>query len=115
VCQIHRYLTATTHYARGIAHAVLGDMDAAATDLSLLLRSAPLVPADHVLHNNLCSDMLAVAEHMLRGELHYRLGTHSIMVTTCPLRTCLSARHRVFHCVTTWSNVHVKCSRCYFG
>jgi hypothetical protein len=44
-------------------------------DLALLLRSTALVPADHVLHNNLCSDMLAVAEHMLRGELQYRLGT----------------------------------------
>lgn len=74
VLQIHRYLTATTHYARGIAHAVLGETKLATIDLAHFLKSAALVPADHVLHNNLCSDMLAVGEHMLRGELLYRLG-----------------------------------------
>ena len=51
-----------------------GDTAAAALELSSLRQSAPLVGADHVLHNNLCSDMLAIAEHMLQGELYYRLG-----------------------------------------
>jgi hypothetical protein len=79
--QIHRYRVATTHYARGIAHAALGDTDAAATDLVELLRSTALVRADHMLFNNTCLDTLAVAEHMLRGELHYRLGTRCVMVS----------------------------------
>ena len=43
-------------------------------DLAALREATARVPADHCLHNNLCSDMLAVAEHMLRGELFYRLG-----------------------------------------
>jgi hypothetical protein len=79
--QIHRYLTATTHYARGVAQAALGDTDAAATDLVQLLRSTALVPAEQMLFNNTCLDTLAVAEHMMRGELHYRLGTRSVMVS----------------------------------
>lgn len=72
--QLHRHTIAIQHYARGIAHAVLGDTAAAAQDLSLLQRAAMLVPADHVLHNNTCSDMLVIAEHMLQGELLYRQG-----------------------------------------
>ena len=72
ISQLYSHTVATLHYARGIAHAVLGDTAAAAQDLSLLRLAAPRVPADHVLHNNLCSDMLAIAEHMLQGELHYR-------------------------------------------
>lgn len=74
ISQLYSHTVATLHYARGIAHAVLGDTAAAAQDLSLLRLAAPRVPADHVLHNNLCSDMLAIAEHMLQGELHYREG-----------------------------------------
>jgi hypothetical protein len=73
--QLHRYLIATYHYARGISHAVLGDTVRAAEELALLLECTAKVPADHVLHNNLCSDMLAIAEYMLRGELLYREGT----------------------------------------
>jgi hypothetical protein len=30
------------------------------------------VPPEHVLHNNTCSDLLAIAEHMLSGEIKYR-------------------------------------------
>ena len=30
------------------------------------------VPADHVLHNNLCSSMAAVGDAMLEGEILYR-------------------------------------------
>jgi len=74
LAQLHGHTIATLHYARGIAHAVLGDTTAAAQDLALLKHAMPLVGGDHVLHNNLCSDMLAIAEHMLQGELHYRLG-----------------------------------------
>jgi hypothetical protein len=74
--QLHRYLIATYHYARGISHAVLGDTAQAREELALLLECTARVPADHVLHNNLCSDMLAIAEHMLRGELLYREGNN---------------------------------------
>ena len=74
VLQLHGHTIATLHYARGIAHAVLGDTIAAVRDLSLLRKAMTLVGGDHVLHNNLCSDMLAIAEHMLQGELYYRLG-----------------------------------------
>lgn len=72
--QLHGHTIATLHYARGIAHAVLGDTAAAAQDLSKLKHATTLVAYDHVLHNNLCSDMLAIAEHMLQGELYYRQG-----------------------------------------
>ncbi|KAJ1408749.1 TPR domain protein [Ochromonadaceae sp. CCMP2298] len=70
--KLHPYLTATHHYASGIAHAVLGDTVAAKRELETLLTSAPLVPPEHVLHNNSCSDLLEIAVHMLQGELKYR-------------------------------------------
>ena len=73
--QLHTYSTATHYYAKGIAMAVLGDTEGAAIKLQELKDAAKKVPGDHVLHNNLCLDLLDIAEHMLYGELLYRQGT----------------------------------------
>lgn len=98
------YTLAMQHYARGIAHAVLAGQEgqeqsgandkdnddndndkvkdkstllAAEKELSLLQTTALLVPADRVMHNNTCHDLLAVGEAMLRGEIQYRGGDFS--------------------------------------
>jgi len=70
--KLHPYSTATSYYAKGIGHAVTGDTRKAKEYLEKLKIATPLVPEEHVLHNNLCTDLLMIAEHMLTGELMYR-------------------------------------------
>jgi uncharacterized protein (DUF952 family) len=91
------YTLAMQHYARGIAHAVLSgqqsgqqastekrseeeecssSLAAAECELALLRAAAVLVPADRVMHNNTCLDLMAVGEAMLQGEIQYRAAAH---------------------------------------
>ena len=66
--------TAMLHYAKGVAHAALGEI-AAAEDHERLFRAAQdRVPASRMLFNNTCVDILAVAAEMLAGEIAYRKG-----------------------------------------
>ena len=43
-------------------------------ELQLFREATARVPATHVMHNNLCSRILAVGEQMLQGEIMYRLA-----------------------------------------
>jgi hypothetical protein len=66
---------ATLHYARGVAHAALGNVPAALQQESLLLAAAGgIAPGDRILHNNQACDTLAVNAAVLRGEILYRQG-----------------------------------------
>jgi tetratricopeptide (TPR) repeat protein len=65
-------LTANIHYARGVAHAALGDIDAAEREEQLFLAAKRCVPKSRLLHNNRVVDLLEIATHMLRGEIAYR-------------------------------------------
>jgi tetratricopeptide (TPR) repeat protein len=60
--------TAMIHYAKGVAHAALGEVPAAEAEQVLGLR---------YLHNVPCVQLLAVAEEMLEGEIAYRRGEHN--------------------------------------
>ena len=66
--------TAMLHYAKGIAHAVLGDTEAAAAEQGLFEAAYERVPESRYVFNNSCRDILAVAQEMLKGELAYRCG-----------------------------------------
>ncbi|KAF2148146.1 TPR domain protein [Myriangium duriaei CBS 260.36] len=66
--------TAMTHYAKGIALAVKGDLDAAYQQRNLLGQAMSRVPSSRTLFNNTCADILAVAKTMLDGEFYYRQG-----------------------------------------
>jgi hypothetical protein len=66
-----------TCYAKGIAHAVLGDVPAAKLMLDRLLAAAALIPTHYVRHNNTCEDIVAVGLCMLRGEILYREGMYT--------------------------------------
>jgi tetratricopeptide (TPR) repeat protein len=67
---------AMMHYAKGVAHAALGDVPAAEAE-QVLFRAAVLrVPATRRMHNVLCSQAHAIAEAMLEGEIAYRRGAH---------------------------------------
>jgi tetratricopeptide (TPR) repeat protein len=75
---VYPYTLAMQHYARGIAHAVLtgqkedSSLIAAEKELALFRDAALIVPADRVMHNNLCSELIRVGDAMLQGEIKYR-------------------------------------------
>lgn len=68
--------TAMLRYARGVALAALGRIDEADTERELFHDAAARVPGTRMLFNNTCADILAIAAHMLDGELDYRKGRH---------------------------------------
>ena len=65
-------LTANVHYARGIAHAALGQVGEAETEQAAFLAAKARVPETRRIHNNTVVDLLAVGEAMLEGEIAYR-------------------------------------------
>ncbi len=69
-------LTATLHYAKGVAHAALGDVDEAEAEQANFRKARDAMPEDRRLHNVLCLEQLAVAEAMLEGEIEYRKGNY---------------------------------------
>ena len=62
------------HYAKGVAHAALGDVAAAEAEQALF-HAAGKTCRDRVTDNGLCVHLLAVAEAMLAGEIAYRRAT----------------------------------------
>ena len=68
--------TAMLHYAKGLAHAVLGDVPAADAERERFGAAAARVPASRTVFNNTCVDILAIAAKMLDGEVSYRTGDH---------------------------------------
>jgi tetratricopeptide (TPR) repeat protein len=72
--QLYCTTTAMLHYARGLAFAITGDHDRAATEWRLFDEAVARVPQSRTLFNNTCQDILAVAAAMLDGELAYRSG-----------------------------------------
>jgi tetratricopeptide (TPR) repeat protein len=70
-------LTAHVHYARGVAHAALGDVAAAEAEEQAFLAAKARVPETRLLHNNRVVDLLEIAAAMLRGEIAYRKGSHA--------------------------------------
>ena len=68
--------TATMHYAKGVAHAALGNVPEAEAEQSLFRAAVQRVPKSRWMHNVNCLDALAVAEEMLQGEIAYRRGEH---------------------------------------
>ncbi len=67
---------AMMHYAKGVAHAALGDVPAAETEQTLFRAAVKRVPKSRYMHNVCCLDALAVAEEMLQGEIAYRRGEY---------------------------------------
>ncbi|MGE3904413.1 MAG: tetratricopeptide repeat protein [Reyranellaceae bacterium] len=67
---------AMMHYAKGVAHAALGDVVAAEAEQKLFRVAAKRVPEARYMHNVPCLRLLAIAEQMLEGEIAYRRGEH---------------------------------------
>ncbi len=68
--------TALLHYAKGLAHAVLGEIRAADEEQQHFTTAVARVPASRTVFNNTCLDILAIAAEMLAGEIAYRKGAH---------------------------------------
>lgn len=66
--------TAMLHYARTLALAVLGEVEAAELEREALRAAVGRVPASRFVFNNTCLDILEVASAMADGELEYRRG-----------------------------------------
>ena len=65
----------TSHYARGVAHAALGEVDKAEeAEARVPGGEAHKVPETRLLHNNKVVDLLDIGAEMLRGEILYRKG-----------------------------------------
>ncbi|MEX2297339.1 MAG: hypothetical protein WD715_07995 [Dongiaceae bacterium] len=64
------------HYAKGVAHAALGDVPAAEREQEFFLAARAKVPDSRLLHNNVCLDLFAIAEQMFDGEIEYRKGNY---------------------------------------
>jgi len=62
------------HYARAVAYASKGNVAAAQTEQAAFLEARTRVPKDATFGNNSGSDILDVAEHLMRGEILYRSG-----------------------------------------
>jgi len=71
-------LTATLHYAKGVAHAALGDIVGAEREQALFLAARDRMPETRRMHNVLCLEQLAVAEVMLQGEIEYRKRNYDV-------------------------------------
>ncbi|MGI9372595.1 MAG: hypothetical protein ACR2OJ_08880 [Hyphomicrobiales bacterium] len=72
--ELYCTLAANVHYARGVAHAALGNIAEAEADEKLFHDSLERVPETRLLHNNRMVDLLAIGAEMLRGEILYRKG-----------------------------------------
>lgn len=70
--------TATTHYAKAIAHAVTHNIKDAETHRLHLHSAFARIPASRTLFNNKCTDILSIACRMLDGELEYRKGNFAL-------------------------------------
>ena len=67
---------ATIHYAKGVAHAAIGQVAEAEAERALFLEARARVPETRLLHNNRCIDLFDIAEAMLDGEIEYRKGNY---------------------------------------
>lgn len=71
---LYRNTVAMMHYAKGVAHAALGNVPAAEAEQALFRAAAQRVPESRQLHNVPCVQLLSIAEEMLQGEIAYRRG-----------------------------------------
>ena len=69
---------ALNYYGRGVAHAALGDQASARDALIEFDRYASLVDEDRYVHVVSCQDILAVARHIMLGEIEYHAGNHEV-------------------------------------
>ena len=68
--------TARWRYAKGVACAVLGDIDGAIEQQKLFREAWDNIPSERIIFHNEARDIMTVAETMLTGELEYRRANY---------------------------------------
>ncbi|WP_169981313.1 tetratricopeptide repeat protein [Tautonia rosea] len=63
---------ALRHYARAVSFAALDRVEEAKAEQELFLQARDSVPEGAIFGNNSAADLLAVGEHLMRGEILYR-------------------------------------------
>lgn len=76
--EIYAVTTATWHYAKGIAHAVLGNIEKALEQQKLFREALAKIPEDRITYQNVSAEVLIIGDAMLDGELEYRRGNYDI-------------------------------------
>lgn len=74
--ELYCSLVANVHYARGVAHAALGNVAEAEAEQALFRAAVTRIPETRFVHNNTVVDLMQVAAEMLEGEIAYRRGEH---------------------------------------
>ncbi|MBL1083772.1 hypothetical protein JK359_17660 [Streptomyces actinomycinicus] len=74
--QLYCVTTALLRYGRGVALSATGRTAEADRERELFRDAVARVPGTRMLFNNTCTDILAIAAHMLDGELEYRKGRY---------------------------------------
>ncbi len=72
--EIYPFARAMRHYARGVAFSAKGDTRSARAEQAAFAAARAALPAESQLGNNKGSDLLAVADRVLEGEISYREG-----------------------------------------
>ncbi len=73
--------TAMHHYAKGVAHAVLKNSEAAEQQRRHFHSAVARIPEDRKFFNNTAHSILSVGEKMLDGELEYHKGNYETAFT----------------------------------
>jgi tetratricopeptide (TPR) repeat protein len=74
--ELYPVTTAMLHYAKGVAHATLGQFHDADRERSLFHCSLKRIPPERRFFNNPAHAILAVGESMLEGEVEYHKGNY---------------------------------------
>jgi tetratricopeptide (TPR) repeat protein len=74
--ELYAATTAMLRYARTVALANKGEIEAAEAERDAFFTARDRVPESRMLFNNTCRDILKVAEAMMLGELEYHRGNH---------------------------------------
>lgn len=69
---------AVWHYARGVAHAALGEVAAAQRERERFASACDAVPEAWMLANNPVRTVLAIGREFLAGEVEFRAGNHDV-------------------------------------
>jgi tetratricopeptide (TPR) repeat protein len=72
--ELYSVTTAMLHYAKAVAYAATGQIEAAEEERESFEEALLKVPETRYLFNNTCTDILAVAREMMNGEIAYRKG-----------------------------------------
>ena len=74
--ELYVVTTLMVHYAKGVAHAALGDFEAADRERSRFDAGCAVLPEGRIFANETAPNVMAVAREMLYGEMAYHQGNH---------------------------------------